>query len=232
MAKQVIFDEKQLRMGKKQGLSTYQPQQQPGSDAESMEAIRKMLTPQEQKKLELKAKKEAYKKNLEKKAEEKLNNSSENAKKQAKEEIQKEISNNERKLDVLVKKSSQVLLNVKSVFPFDLFPDNLTIDSNKVNVVTKAFFASGRVHSIYIEDVYDVFVEAGPIFATLKIVDKGFVENLVEVKYLKKNEAYKARRIIQGLVVAVKDKIDLAGLEGEDFARKIEELGKATEAKL
>ena len=127
----------------------------------------------------------------------------------------------------------------QSLFPdtwleptFDLFPDNLTIDSNKVNVVTKSFFASGRVHSIYIENVMDVFVEAGPIFASLKLVDKGFIENTVEVHYLKKSDAYIARRIIQGLVVAVKDKIDLAGIEGDEFARKIEELGQATEIRL
>src|SRR5438034_3327491 len=35
----------------------------------------------------------------------------------------------------LAKKSSQVLFRTKTVFPFDLFPDTLTINANKIDIV-------------------------------------------------------------------------------------------------
>jgi hypothetical protein len=43
-----------------------------------------------------------------------------------------------------------------------------------------------RLHTISIEDISDIFIETTPFYASLKIVDKDFVENSVEVQFLKK----------------------------------------------
>ena len=152
--------------------------------------------------------------------------------KTAKKELLIEQNKNETQLNQMVEKSKQVLLSIKSTFPFDFFPDEITIDPTKINVVIKNFWGSGSVHSVYIQDVTDVKVESTPFFATLKLVDKAFVENKIKVSFLKKKDAYRARRILQGLVVATRDNLNLAGMDINELAKKVEELGVETETQL
>lgn len=59
------------------------------------------------------------------------------------------------------------------------------------------------------------------------IVDVGFTENAIVVKYLKKNEAEEARRIIQGLVVSAKQNVDLSKVDAADLKTKVENIGQA-----
>ncbi|RJQ25972.1 hypothetical protein C4577_04465 [Candidatus Parcubacteria bacterium] len=132
------------------------------------------------------------------------------------------------KFQSLVDNSKKILFKTKAVFPFDFFPDELTIDFNKVNLIIRDFFGSGRVHSVFIKDISDVFVYKTPFFSTIEIVDVGFVENSIKMKFLKNKDAMRARRIIQGLIITSKQDIDLAvlGLEIPDIIKKLEELGK------
>ncbi len=144
----------------------------------------------------------------------------------AKDQIKKEISNKQ-KFEELVLKSENNLYKLKSVFPFAFFPEKITIDPVKVSVVSKEFFSSERIHCIYIKNILDVFLSSGPIFATLKIVDQSFTENTVTISFLKKNEAFKARKIIQGLIVAHQQEINVTGLQDDNLIEKLEKIGTA-----
>lgn len=135
------------------------------------------------------------------------------------------------KFENLVKRNdTTTLLHIKSVKPLDFFPSNITIDINKINISKRDYFFSRHLHTIPVENIQDVFVEMTPFYATLKIIDKGFVENTIEVSYLKKREAKSARRIIQGLITAFKEGIDLASLPDEGLLKKLEVLGSAGDA--
>ncbi|MEK7092211.1 MAG: hypothetical protein AAB907_01145 [Patescibacteria group bacterium] len=136
-------------------------------------------------------------------------------------------SNNE-KLDMLLKGSQRILLKASSVFPFDFFPDELTIDENKVNIIFHPFFFSKDVHSIMIEMIRDIEVETGPFLAVLKLVPDGYPGHALELRYLKRNDALKARRIIEGLMVARRHGIDPSKLDSPDFLKQIETLGKTS----
>lgn len=128
----------------------------------------------------------------------------------------------------LVKENStKTLLRVKTIKLLDFFPDEITIDINKVNVSKRNFFLSRHLHTIPIENIQDVFVEMTPFYATVKIVDKGFVDNTIEVQFLKKEDAKRTRRIIQGLITAYKDGVELASLSSEGLVEKLETLGSA-----
>lgn len=139
----------------------------------------------------------------------------------------KDLARNQRKFEGLVKNSEKILFKAKSVFPFTLFPDEMTIDPVKVNVISKEFFSAERIHCIYIKNILDVFLDVGPLFATLRIVDQSFTENTVIVAFLKKSDAYKARRIIQGLIVAHQQEIDINGIMDDNLTEKLERLGNA-----
>jgi len=81
-----------------------------------------------------------------------------------------------------------------------------------------------------------VVVETGPFFATLNIndrttaTDSNVLTNIVTIKYLPKDKAIQARRLIQGLKISNEQKIDLSNLDINELRVKLEEIGKAREA--
>lgn len=134
-------------------------------------------------------------------------------------------------LSELSETMSHVLLKVKALFPFDFFPDEVIIDINRVNIIKRNFFISARVHGIPVANILDVFVEHGPIFAALKIVDSGFIENEISVNYLWKKDAEEARGLIQGLIDAKKQGVDLTKVSHKNIGEKLTELGSITPSK-
>ena len=130
------------------------------------------------------------------------------------------------KLEDLANKSDQVLLKVSTVWPFTFFVHDIIIDPYKVTIIFREFFWSEQVHSIMIRDVLDIVVETSIFFATVKIVDQGYTENTVDITYLKKSDALSVRKIIQGLVIAHRQSVDLSIMKASDIKDKTEELGK------
>jgi hypothetical protein len=146
-------------------------------------------------------------------------------------ESAKEGDKNISKFKKLIDDASKELFRFKSVFPFDLFPDEVVVDINKVNIIKRISVFGERVHSVFIQDISDVFITNNILFSTLEIVDTGFTENSIQVKNLKKSDAARARRIIQGLVIARKQQIDLSSVYDEELALKLEKLGESRRSK-
>ena len=131
----------------------------------------------------------------------------------------------ERDFGNLVEKSDQVLIKIKAVFPFDFFPNHISVDVNKVNIVTNDFL-SQRIHSVLIKDISDIYVDSGILFASLNIIDWGFNNNKsITINYLKKDEASQALKIIQGLMVGARQNVDLSKIDVPDFKNKVEIIG-------
>lgn len=101
--------------------------------------------------------------------------------------------------------NSDVLLKVKTVFPWDLFPDTLTIQKEKITVYMEEFFQSGQIRTIPISDISSTSVETSPFFATLKIVQVFRTEAPVVIKPLKREDAQKAHDIINQLIMEKKE---------------------------
>lgn len=136
------------------------------------------------------------------------------------------ISSDVDRLDSLVRGCRRMLFRVRAFFPFDLFPDEIIIDECKISVVFRQFFFSEDIHSINIEMIRDVDVETGPFFAKLQIVPDGYPSKPLVVRYLLKKDANRARSVIQGLMVAKRNNIDLGKVDDPDLVNKLEILGK------
>lgn len=130
------------------------------------------------------------------------------------------------KLENLAGKADNVLLKVSTVFPFTFFVNDIIIDPYKVSVIFREFFWSEHIHSIMVKDILDVVVETSIFFATIKFVDQGYTENSVNITYLKKDDALKVRKVVQGLVIAHRQAVDLSVLSPGHIKDKSEELGK------
>ncbi len=148
--------------------------------------------------------------------------------KEAVRELIKEQAKEQQKFNQLVNHASNTFFKAKTVFPFSFLPSNITIDSEKITIQTSNLFSSGELRSIPIKNVSHVYLESGPIFATLFIIDQGIMDGAtsVEVTHLKKEEAKRARRIIQGLMIAHKEGVDVLKLQDAEIVRKLEEIGR------
>jgi len=130
------------------------------------------------------------------------------------------------KLEDLAGKSDSVLLKVSTFWPFTFFVNDIIIDPYKVNIIFREFFWSEHIHSVMIKDILDVVVETSIFFATIRIVDQGYIENSINIPYLKRADALKARKIIQGLIIAHRQSVDLSVLKPSHIKEQAEELGK------
>jgi len=137
-----------------------------------------------------------------------------------------------KEMDIIVSRADKILFQAKGMFPFDFFPNTLTIDANKVNVIIKTFFATETATSVMLKEIMDVRVESTLFFGKL-IIDYGphpLKINTVYVPTLRKKDALKAKEIVEGMIVLYRgENIDTSKLKPEDTMDEIKEIGKIEE---
>lgn len=118
--------------------------------------------------------------------------------------------------------NSKKIAQIKSVFPFDLFPNTISLDKQKIDIVFYRFPAFRKVFTLFYEDVRTVKIIEGLFFATLYFELKGYEQNPEPIRLLKKDQANKIRRLILGLCVATKEKAKIKkGPKTKKILRKI-----------
>lgn len=120
------------------------------------------------------------------------------------------------KFQKLLNQTENILFKASTLFPFDLFPDEISIDGHKVNVVIHEFFLSNDIHSISIEMIRDIQVDTGPFLASLTIIPDGYPAHPIIVNNLKKKDAIKAQKIIQGLMLIKRQRMNTSNLTPSD----------------
>lgn len=125
-----------------------------------------------------------------------------------------------------------------------LFPVDIVIDELKVSFVYHGLFWQRSVRSFLIKDISDVILDTNFLFGVLKLVvgefkEKEAVEKAsddlekkeswgpIMVKYLNVDQATRARRLIQGLIILTKMKEDTSKMSATEVATRAEELGRA-----
>jgi hypothetical protein len=133
----------------------------------------------------------------------------------------------EEELNKVVGESHEVILTANTIFPFTMFPDTITIDRTKFNITHRIFFRVAEVISIRIEDILNVTSSVDLFFGAIQIHTKFFdPAKPYEVKFLKRGDALRIDRIMQGYSIAIREKIDLSVLSTEELAKKLDELGQ------
>lgn len=127
-------------------------------------------------------------------------------------------------LDTLLEQNAEILLKVRSVFPFKLFPTTVTIDRTKVVIMDRVFFFSKISRTLPIKDIGTVVVETGFPFASLRMTSKLPNHDSLTVTHLWENQADKARRIIDGLILADRESVDILQVPQEELESKLEEV--------
>jgi len=99
---------------------------------------------------------------------------------------------------------SNKLFKASSVFPFDFFPDSISIDKEKIVVTQRSFFLSEHIESVFIKDIQNVVIERAPLFATIIITSQKSTKPIL-IHHLKAADAKEARAIIDDLITVQKN---------------------------
>ncbi len=133
----------------------------------------------------------------------------------------------EKKLAKAIGDSHDVLMRATTVFPLTLFPDTITVDRTKLSITHRNFLQSGELLTIRIEDILNVTVSVGPLFGSVKIATRFFDHSEpYDVDHLWRKDALKLKRVVQGYLIAKKQKVDCTKLSTRELVKMLDELGK------
>lgn len=122
----------------------------------------------------------------------------------------------------LIAKSNRCIISISSLFPWDFFPNTISVEENRVTFIFRQFLAS-QSHSIEIKDISNVFIESSLFFATIQVVSNTYVQNDIKIGNLYKKKAQKVQKIIEGLRTLKEYNINTSNYEIGELIAKIEE---------
>ena len=122
----------------------------------------------------------------------------------------------------LVKMSNRCIYSIKPQFPWNIFPDTIDLEEERVTFTFRQFLST-QSHSVDIKDISNVFIESSFISATLQVVSRTYIQNDIKIGHLNRKKADKARRIIEGLRTFVEHNINTSNYGVDELIAKIEE---------
>lgn len=133
-------------------------------------------------------------------------------------------------INLLIHRTQDTLLTIRSMWVLDLFPDKLTIDEVKVSFIYNSAFGVKSIHSVLIENITYVEAHTSLLSGSLIIVDSSNYRHPLELRIenLRKEAAIRARKLIQGLIHAKNLKMDISQFTPYDLENNMEELGRIT----
>ncbi len=137
-----------------------------------------------------------------------------------------ESKHSRQKFEEIERKFNRNILEIKTLFPFKLFPTYIIVDEAQVIIIDYYFFFSKRVFPMFIKDIKTVTASYGILLANMKFELSGYEDNPGIVNDLKRGDAIRARRIILGLMKATDEKIDLSQFSDDELRKRLEMLGE------
>lgn len=128
-------------------------------------------------------------------------------------------------IDEVLEESNIVLAKFRGVWPFDFFPDEIIIDKQAVTIVRHWFFGVGQKITCHFDDLVNAEVNVGPFFGSLNIYSKYFTDGVEHVKWFSASDARRIHAILQGLLIAKKEGVDLKTVPNEEILGKLYEIG-------
>ena len=136
-----------------------------------------------------------------------------------------------RKLSTVTIKSHEVLFQANTVFPFTLFPDTVTVDREKVSFTSRFFFGIAKLTGVPIRDILSVEADIGPFFGSVHTSSRYFVTNPKSINWLRRKDAEKLQRLLQGYVIAHEQDINCDNIPKDKLIAMLTALGTSQEGK-
>lgn len=130
------------------------------------------------------------------------------------------------KLLSLARGSRDNLFVAKTVFPFVLFADTLKIDRQKITIVHNDFLWKSQTASTELKNIMNIEADVGPLFGSLTVTSKHFLNNTQTIRYLRRRDVATAQRLLQGFMIAQRAKIDTDNIDRERLLSLLNDLGQ------
>jgi len=127
----------------------------------------------------------------------------------------------------LEKRAGWIIFKTQSLFPFDLFPDEITICPNRVTITRNALLVKDE-YPLPIESINGARIYRSLFFASLTLETFGY-KNPGPINNLSIKNARLARRYILGLVECNKNKIDISNYSLTKFRKRLNNIGMVQE---
>lgn len=141
-------------------------------------------------------------------------------------EVEKSTVSNLEMLKNAVEKAEKILIKSKAIFPFDFFPDSITIDRQKLTIVHRNFWGVKNTISVHHSDVKNIEASIGPFMGSVTITSMNFTNNTQTVKYLPKDDVLKIQQLVQGFIVANDEKIETNDIDDNTLVDLLTKLGR------
>ncbi len=132
-------------------------------------------------------------------------------------------NNSSKKLAYLAGQSEEIIF-CTATFRFRLERYEMLIDRAKITVIRRLFLLADNITSIGWGDVLSVDLSVGPFFGSLTLKAR-YIERPVIVGPLRRDKAFKAKRLIEGLIVACSRGITLDEIPTDELLEEIIQIG-------
>jgi hypothetical protein len=130
------------------------------------------------------------------------------------------------KLTSLTEAAQDNLFVAKTVFPFILFADTIKIDRQKITIVHNDFFWKSQTASTEIKNIMNIEADVGPLFGSITVTSKHFLNNTQTIKYLRRSDVTAVQRLLQGFMIAQRAKINTDGIDKRQLLTLLNDLGQ------
>ncbi|MEK7561834.1 MAG: hypothetical protein AAB541_03140 [Patescibacteria group bacterium] len=132
------------------------------------------------------------------------------------------------KLIDLTQKGQERLFKADTVFPFQLFPDTVILDREKLSVAARSFYRVAKITVVPIADMLNVAADVGPFFGSVHITSRYFSTKPLSVRFLWRGDAVRLQRLLQGYIIAHERKVDCTTIDTEHLVILLTDLGQGS----
>jgi hypothetical protein len=122
--------------------------------------------------------------------------------------------------------SHEVLLKARTVFPFDFFPDTITLDREKLSIINRFFFWTARITSVPVRDILSVEADVGPFFGSIRITSRYDPVKSLSINFLWRKDALLLRKLLQGYIIAHERNLECSKIKKPELVYLLNELGQ------
>lgn len=126
-----------------------------------------------------------------------------------------------------ITQKTRVLFRARAVFPFDFWPDEVVVEKSKITINRYVFLGFQEILTVAIDDIFSVEVDTSPILAAINISTRLPMTPIITISHLLNSDALKLQAIIQGLLIAKNERINIADLTPGETLAQARRLGRA-----
>jgi hypothetical protein len=125
--------------------------------------------------------------------------------------------------------SNTVLFRCQTVFPFTLFPSEIEVTQNRIDIKYGLFFFTYQVMPLLIKDLINIVTTNNLFFGNVTFEIRNFEQNPTPISFLRKEDSIKLKNIVVGLIETAQADLDLPAVNAQQ-KKVIEEIGTSPTA--